>query len=154
MPPRIFLDTSAIFAGIWSATGGGRELLKLAEAKVIDAVVSGDVLKEIDSVIQRKAGERRGELALMLDAARLEIVAASQDAYLTQATDLVSYPKDAIVIAAAWQAEVNYFATLDRQHFIDNAPLAAALPFPVGTPGDCLAWLRDRLSDPDSVDNP
>jgi hypothetical protein len=48
------------------------------------------------------------------------------------------------VLAAAIAAQVDYFVTLDRQHFLTNEPLRAALPFPIGTPGDCLAWHRQQ----------
>lgn len=61
MQPRIFLDTSAIFAALWSPTGGERELLKLSEANAIRITVSSYVLSEIDSVLKRKGGNRRGE---------------------------------------------------------------------------------------------
>ena len=150
MPPRIFLDTSAIFAALWSATGGGRELLKLSEANAIRATVSGYVLEETDRVLRRKAGDRIGELVMLLDDTRLEIVPAPNQARENQCFDLLSYANDAKVVAAAWQAEVDYFVTLDRQHFLDNQQLKAALPFPIGTPGDCLAWLRVQLSTPGS----
>ena len=51
MPARIsvFLDTSALFAGIWSAKGGSRMILKLGEAGVIRLLVSPQVLDEIES---------------------------------------------------------------------------------------------------------
>ncbi|RLT34561.1 MAG: type II toxin-antitoxin system VapC family toxin [Chloroflexi bacterium] len=150
MPPRIFLDTSAIFSALWSATGGGRELLKLSEANAIRATVSSHVLAETDSVVRRKAGGRVGELVMLLDDTRLEIVPAAEQAREEQSLALLSYTNDAKVIAAAWQAEVDYFVTLDRQHFLDNEPLKAAVPFPIGTPGDCLAWLSVQLSTPES----
>lgn len=150
MPPRVFLDTSAIFAALWSTTGGGRELLKLSEANAIRAAVSSHVLDETDSVIQRKDGTRMGELVLLLDDARLEIVPVPDRATVGRCLALLAYANDARVIAAAWQADVDYFVTLDRQHFLNNEPLKAALPFPVGTPGDCLAWLRVRLSSPEN----
>jgi hypothetical protein len=38
------------------------------------------------------------------------------------------------------------FVTLDRKHFLENALLAGSLPFPMGTPGDLLAWLKQRLA--------
>jgi hypothetical protein len=39
-----------------------------------------------------------------------------------------------------------YFVTLDREHFLNNAALKQTMPFPVGTPGDLLAWYRRLLS--------
>ena len=65
--PRLFLDTSALFAGIWSAEGGARMLLKLGEAGVVELLVSSQVLEEIEDVIRRKAAQLLGTLALLLD---------------------------------------------------------------------------------------
>ena len=53
--PDIFLDTSALFSGIWSATGGARMLLKLGEAQAIKLSVCSQVLTEIEGVLRRKA---------------------------------------------------------------------------------------------------
>ena len=63
---------------------------------------------------------------------------------MARAKAVVAYAPDAHVLAEALSAKVDYFVTLDRQHFVDN-PRAETLPFPVGTPGDFLAWLRERL---------
>jgi hypothetical protein len=37
------------------------------------------------------------------------------------------------------------FVTLDRQHLLGNEALADACDFPVGTPGDALAWWRAKV---------
>jgi hypothetical protein len=50
------------------------------------------------------------------------------------------------VLAAALAACADHFVTLDRKHFLENALLAGGLPFPTGTPGDFLAWLKQRLA--------
>ena len=57
MPAKVsvFLDTSALFTGIWSATGGGRMILKLGEARVIRLLVGPQVLDEIGGALRRKA---------------------------------------------------------------------------------------------------
>lgn len=86
---------------------------------------------------------------LLLDDTRLTIVPTPDAATIEHCTALLDYANDAKVIAAAWQAEVDYFVTLDRQHFLENTALKSALPFHMGTPGDCLAWLRMRLSTPE-----
>ena len=142
---RIFLDTSALFAGIWSATGGGRMLLKLGEAKAVKLLVSPDVLTEIENVLRRKAPLSLGGLALLLDRSHVHIVPVATPDLLKQSCALVQYQADAGVLAAAWAANVDYFVTLDRQHFLNNERLRSAVPFPMGTPGDCLAWYRAQF---------
>ncbi len=51
-----------------------------------------------------------------------------------------------MILAAAIAAPADYFVTLDRQRFLDNAKMRQAVPFVVGTPGDFLAWFRNRLA--------
>jgi hypothetical protein len=41
--------------------------------------------------------------------------------------------------------DVDFFVTLDKQHFLGNAAITSHAAFPIGTPGECLAWIRRRL---------
>lgn len=142
---RVFLDTSALFAAIWSATGGGRMLLKLGEVAAINLLVTSQVLTEIENVLRRKAPSSLGGLALLLDRSHVHTAPTPSKALLEQSQALVHYLPDAQVLAAAWAANVDYFVTLDRQHFLDNEPLQSAVPFLIGTPGDCLVWYRAQF---------
>jgi len=143
--PDVFLDTSALFAGIWSEAGGARMLLKLGEARTVRINVSPQVLKEIEGILRRKAPRSLGSLALLLDRSRITVMHADCEEKLSLCKSLVDYTADAIVLAAAWTTGVDYFVTLDRKDFLNNQPLQNAAPFPVGTPGDCLAWYRRRF---------
>ena len=53
MPARVraFLDTNALFAGIWSVEGGARMILKLGEAGAIRLLVSSQVLSMLVPVV-------------------------------------------------------------------------------------------------------
>lgn len=143
---RVFLDTSALFAGIWSAEGGVRMILKLGEAEAVRLLASSQVLNEIEGVLRRKAPEALGLLAVLLDRSGIEVVSPPPPEMVQQAEALTGHSGDAQVLAAAWLAEVDYFVTLDRQHFLTNPALPAASPIPLGTPGDFLAWYRAQLS--------
>ncbi|MFN8497437.1 MAG: PIN domain-containing protein [Anaerolineae bacterium] len=143
---RLFLDTSALFAAIWSAEGGARMLLRLGEAGVVQLVVSGQVLQEIERVLRRKAPVQLGALALLLDAARVEVAPPARSDLIELSRALTGYDADALVLAAAWGAEVDFFVTLDKRHFLDNAALRSAVRFRIGTPGDALAWIAQGLT--------
>jgi predicted nucleic acid-binding protein len=143
--PELFLDTSALFAGLWSESGGARQLLKLGELGLIGIQVSPRVLKEIEAVLRAKAPQTLGSLALLMDRARIRVAPPATRKILKRANALVRHPGDARVIADAWAAQVGFFATLDKQHFLENMVLRQSLPFPLGTPGDALAWTRDQL---------
>ena len=142
---RVFLDTSAVFAGIWSAEGGGRALLKLGEARQLQLLVSKEVLTECEGALRKKLPEQLGNLALILDASGVQILGSPNEPARAKCRQVLNYENDVLVIAAAWEAKVDYFVTLDRQHFLDNAALHSAVPFAVGTPGDCIQWLRTAL---------
>ena len=141
-----FLDTSALFAGIWSAEGGSRMILKLGEAEAVRLLVGPQVLDEIESALRRKAPDMLGLLALLLDRSCVEVVLSPTSDTVRDSEVLTGHSGDAQVLAAAWAAGVDYFVTLDRKHFLDNPTLRDAVPFPVGTPGDFLAWYRAQLT--------
>jgi len=143
--PRIFLDTSAIFAGIWSETGGGRMLLRLGEAGVTVLLTSPLAVAELEAAFRAKAPRVLGILALVFDRAGIEVTGHPSGELRMRADRLVDHPGDAQILASAWGEDIDFFVSLDRKHFVDNQRLVENVPFLVGTPGDCLAWIREKL---------
>ena len=141
--PRVFLDTSALFAGIWSAEGGARMLLRLGEAGVVHLLLSAQVLREIDVVLRRKSERHLPTLAILIDRSRAEVVKDAPPQLVQQCQVWIPHVGDAHILADAWYAQVDFLATLDKQHFLQAERRGVQLPVSVGTPGDCLAWLRD-----------
>ncbi len=141
-PPRIFLDTSALFAGIWSEKGGGRAILKLGEAGAIQIVCSSQVLSELEDAFREKAPETLSRLALLIDAARVNITENAPKSIRKLAMRLIEYSYDAEILASAIFSNVEYFVTLDRQHFLLNKKLRRQVHFQIGTPGDFMTWFR------------
>jgi len=142
--PRVFLDTSALFAGVLSEQGAGRALLQLGETRLVSVWVGPRVLGEADTVFRRKAPDLLPLLAGLIDRANIQIGPPPEEAQLLQAGAVVSYKPDAYVLAEALACGAEYFATHHKTHFLDN-PQIADLPLRMGSPGDVLAWLRDRL---------
>jgi predicted nucleic acid-binding protein len=140
--PEVFLDTSALFAGLWSAAGGARQILRLAEAGLVTIIVSPQVLSEIEHVLRRKAPNLLGKLAVLLDRVGLRLAAAAPASRYEAALALTGHAGDARVLANAWESGAGFFVTLDRQHFLENKALRASLAFRLGTPGDFLLWYR------------
>lgn len=143
---RAFLDTSALFAAIWSEEGGGRVLLRLAEAGAIKLVVSRQVLTELERAIRSKAPQALPSLAILLDRIRVEVAPDPGEEAMEACRRLVAHAADAAILAAAWASEADYFVTFDRQHFLENPRLRETVPFGVGTPGDYLAWFRGLVT--------
>jgi predicted nucleic acid-binding protein len=143
--PKVYLDTSALFSGIWSDKGGARLVLKLGEVGVVRLLVGSLVLTEIETVIRSKAPDLLGVLALVLDRSNIQVVRSTSPETLQRILTFLQNTGDAHVLAVAWDNEVDYFVTLDRKHFIGNEMLRDAVPFVMGTPGDFLSWYRTRL---------
>jgi predicted nucleic acid-binding protein len=146
--PRICLDANVLFSAAFSETGGARMLFRLAEIKSIQILISSSVLSEADKALRRKAPDALGHLAVLLNEASCQVIDNAPWAEVEAWNEIVDYLPDAGVIAAAVGAEADYLVTLDRQHILDNKRLTQAVPLPVGTPGDCLAWLRTALISP------
>ena len=142
-----FLDTSALFAGVWSPAGGARMVLKQGEVDLIRLVVSSQVLSELERALRQKAPGSLPDQAVLLERSRASVCPTAEQEIFERCQSLVSRPGDARVVADAWSAGVDYLVTLDKEHLLDHPALASHLPFPVGTPGDFLAWLRSGLLD-------
>ncbi len=144
--PRVFLDSSALFAAVFSAAGGGRLILHLAEGGAVELVISTHVLAEAENALRRKAPEALGYLALLLDRSNCQIVTNPSLEQVRAWEGLVPYLPGAAVLAAAVNAQADYLVTLDRRHLLENPQLMASPPLLIGTPGDLVAWLRQRLA--------
>jgi predicted nucleic acid-binding protein len=141
---RVFLDTSVLFAAVLSPEGGSRMVLKLGETGLVELLVGPTVLAEIDDVVARKASESRPLLALLLDAARVEVEPAPSRKLLASARRLVAHTGDAAVLAEALAARADWLLSHDKRHLLAAGTHVAALA--IGTPGDLIAALRDRLT--------
>lgn len=142
--PSIYLDTSALFAAVFSETGGARALLKLGELNAITLYVGSRVLIEADEVFRRKAPDLLPRLAALLAQANVRVGPPADETSLAQATAAIGYAPDAAILAEALAARADFFATHDAAHFLQN-PRLDALPCRVGSPGDALAWVRAQI---------
>ena len=141
---RFFLDTSALFAGIWSARGGARLLLRLGETGKVRLLVSRRVLWELETAFSRKAPDLLPDIARLLHLVDIEIAPDPSPETIRRVLAWKVPPGDAEVLAAALEARPDFFVTLDRKHFLNRPDLSSRIPFPIGTPGDAVQWWRDR----------
>lgn len=81
-------------------------------------------------------------MTVLLDRVEVEVVGKPSEERVSQIEDLVEHPGDAVVLAGAMDGDIDYFVTLDREHFLDNPAVLGLVPFPMGTPGDFLKWYR------------
>ena len=143
---RVFLDTSVLFAAVWSESGGSRLILKLGEAGAVSLWVGPTVLREAEAVLKRKSPESRPHMALLLDRAQVQVGPEAGKETVAQALSAVGYVPDAQVLAEALEIGLEYFVSLDQKHLVGNLR-TESLPVTVGTPGDFLDWYRQRLTE-------
>lgn len=143
---RVFLDTSALLAGLASPQGAAHLILALAEADLLTLVVSEEVLLEAERNLAAKLPEALPYYRQWREACPLEQVPPPSAGAVLRAAGII-HPKDAAILAAAMEARVDYLVTLDRRHFLSDPEVARRSGLRIGTPGDFLVWFRALLDE-------
>ncbi|MFC2030123.1 PIN domain-containing protein [Chloroflexota bacterium] len=139
--PRVFVDSDVLFAGAASASKHGASLviLRLGELTLIDAVVSKQVVAEVErNLVEKLAGQLPA--ARLLVSRSLRVIpnpkAADQEAHAGRA-----HPKDLPILVAAAQEGCTYLVTFNQRHFRPGHHDLTVL-----TPGDFVLRLRELLT--------
>ncbi len=143
---NIFLDSSALIAGILSTTGAAHALLMFGEDESIMLTVSEWVVIEAEESISRKSPKNINALRNSLMTSKLLVVPDPSDKEIQANLYLMDDPDDVPILLAAMKAKVDYLATHDHKHFLDDPKVAERSGLKIGTPGDVLAWIRENLS--------
>jgi len=139
---KLFLDSSALFAGIISSTGAARALLLLAESDHITIFLSEQVVGETERAIARKVPQALADLRAAIFASKAQIVRDPTPAEVQKNLHLISHPADVPIVLSAMKVEVDYLVTHNRVHFIDDPEVAVKANIRIGTPGEELDWVR------------
>lgn len=142
---KVFLDTSALIAGIISPTGAAHEILRMCEIGLIELFMSKQVITEADRNISSKLP------ALILDYRLLMQALApimAEDPPLNEVERFVKiiHDQDAPILASAVRAKVDYLITWNTRHFL-KSEVKAAVNFKIMTPGEFLEQFRQFLSE-------
>ena len=143
--PDLFFDSSALFAGIVSASGASRALLLLAEAGLVSITVSEQVVAETERAVARKIPRALPNYREALRATGLRIVSNPSPKEIEAHKNIIRHQADVPIIVAAMKVQTDYLVTLNRRHFVDDPNVAARSGLRIGPPGDALAWVRERL---------
>lgn len=140
---KVFLDTSALIAGIASSRGAARAVLQLAEIGLIEVFVSRQVIVEADRNIEEKLpeilNEYRGFIELLAPVLIEDPSPKAVRRFLT-----VIHPNDAPILASAVNSGVDFLITWDRKHFIGkNIRIHSNLK--IVTPGEFLKYFREYV---------
>jgi len=142
---NIFLDSSALIAGTISESGAAHVLLNLGESQDIILTVSELVIWESERSMARKVPGNLNDLRRLLRSANLRIVENPSRKEVEANLYLINDPNDVPILLAAMKAKVDYLATHNRKHFLDDPKVAEKSGLRIGTPGDVLVWLRENL---------
>lgn len=142
---NIFLDSSALIAGIISEAGAAHALLQLGETEDIALKISEAVFQETIRSIARKSRENLEDVQKEIQRSNIQILSDPSHEEIRANLYLMDDPDDVPILLAAVQAGVDYLATHDHKHFLDDPKIAEQAGIRIGTPGDVLAWLRDAL---------
>ena len=142
---KVFLDSSAVIAGIISSTGAARVLLVMSETGQIEIFISEHVIVESERSLARKVPHALPDFRQALKDAQPKIIKNPTPKQIEDNLYLIADPNDVPILLAAMQANVDYLATHNRKHFLDDPKVAERSGIKIGTPGDVLAWIRENL---------
>jgi predicted nucleic acid-binding protein len=143
---EVFLDSSALIAGIVSEQGAARVLLLLGEDRKIHLTVSEQVIVEVERNIARKAPKALPFAREVILSADIRILHDPPKGDVQKHLDWISHAADVPILVAARLANVDFLATLNSRHFLDNPEVSRLSGLRIGTPGDVLSWVREHLS--------
>ena len=136
---RVFLDTSAILAGLNSPHGAAGAVLGLCFSRDVDALISKQVIDEADRNIAKKFPK-------LLDGWRSflllppTLIGDPSEREIQRAFRLLP-TSDAPILAAAIKARPNFLITWNTRDFLRRA-VVEKTPFVICTPGEFLENYR------------
>ena len=115
---KVFIDTNVLIAGVNSVTGASATILDLCEARVLQMVVSRQVLIEADRNFAAKFPQLVGRFRQFMHNLAPLMVEDPTPESMEKAATIIDR-KDAPILAAAENANVDFLITLDKRHFLN-----------------------------------
>lgn len=143
---KVFLDSSAVMAGVISSAGAARVLLVMSENGQIETFICEQVIVESERSIAKKVPQALPEFRQTLKDANLKVVHNPTQEEIEENLSLIADPDDVPILLAAMKSHVDYLATHNRKHFLNDYKVAEKAGLKIGTPGDVLAWIRENLN--------
>jgi predicted nucleic acid-binding protein len=144
--PRVFVDSSSLFAGAASRWGASRSILMLAEIGLLQIVVCQQVLDETRRNLMEKAPEAMPYFERITSALKLEIVDYPSEEDVARCKETIRHVSDAPILAAAMNTAPDRLVTLNTQHFIDDPGVARKSRLVIQTPGQFMMEIRGFLT--------
>ena len=140
---RVFLDSSVLISASISNTGASRAIITLVELGLVVPVICSLVLEEVTRNLQNKAPNALPYFEQLQAVQAWEIVAdPSAEQFLASAK--IIKPKDALILAAAINAQPACLITLDIRDF-KQTQVEQQVDFAILTPGEFMQAVRQHL---------
>lgn len=141
--PKVFLDTSALIAGIASSRGAARAVLQLAEIGLIEVIVSRQVIVEADRNIEEKLPEMLNEYREFIELLAPVLIDDPRQKDVERFLKVINYD-DAPILASAVSSGADFLITWDRKHFIGK-DIHTHSTLKIVTPGEFLKYFREYV---------
>ena len=141
--PKVFLDTSALIAGVASSRGAARAVLQLAEIGLIEVVVSRQVIVEADRNIEEKLPEMLNEYREFIKLLAPVLIDDPRQKDVERFLKVINYD-DAPILASAVSSGADFLITWDRKHFIGKN-IHTYSNLKIVTPGEFLKYFREYV---------
>ena len=139
--PRVFVDSDVLFAGAASPSEHVASLvvLRMAEITLIDAVVSEQVIIEVERNLEDYLSSALPTFRQLVSRC-VRVVAAPAPDQIASYRGLAD-PKDTPILAATVQAECPWLVTFNVLHFQPGHPTVT-----VARPGEFVQYVRALLA--------
>lgn len=134
---KVFLDTSALLAGVISRTGAAHEILTMGEQGLVSLMVSTQVLMEADRNILKKFPHLGFDFRLLIKSCAPTLVENPSAKEVHRTVPWVG-ADDAPILASALKARADYLVTWNTRDFM-TARVPSNLPLKIVTPGGLIA---------------
>ena len=141
--PKVFLDTSALIAGVASSRGAARAVLQLAEIGLIEVIVSRQVIVEADRNIEEKLPEMLNEYREFIELLAPVLIDDPRQKDVERFLKVINYD-DAPILASAVSSGADFLITWDRKHFIGK-DIHTHSNLKIVTPGEFLRHFREYI---------
>ncbi len=143
-PPRVFFDSSVLFAAAASATGASRALVILSELGLLRPVVCPQVFDEVERNLRAKAPAALPHFQRLREALDWEMVDDPTPEQVQDCMNVIA-AKDAPILAAAIAAGPQRLITLDAHDF-DRPEVHQHVVFTIQTSGELMVEIREALA--------
>jgi predicted nucleic acid-binding protein len=136
-----FIDSSVFIAAVRSPTGGSGEVLRYAIVGLFEAVISEDVVEEVERYFHAKGPALLPAMKLMFSLVPFHYANPTVDDVMQAA--IYTPSKDKAIVAGANVGKVDYLVTLDKKHLLDmSTEIEQNVRFKIIRPEGLLDALR------------